>query len=160
MTNGSLAFLVDTNVFVYAHDRAAGPKRSRAIDVLANLESNGLGALSTQVLGEFFNISTRKIVQPLTKVEAERQVSALVHTWPVFDITGGLVIGAAGAVIRHRFSYWDALIWATAKFNGVPNVLSEDFSDGATVDGVKFVNPFTDRFVRLLRERRRGYAIR
>jgi hypothetical protein len=35
--------------------------------------------------------------------------------------------------------------------HGVPNVLSEDFSDGALVEGVRFLNPFADAFdLRLL----------
>jgi predicted nucleic acid-binding protein len=28
----------------------------------------------------------------------------------------------------------------------VPNVLSEDFSDGSLLEGVKFINPFSSRF--------------
>jgi predicted nucleic acid-binding protein len=34
MTNGSSAFLVDTNVLVYAYDRSDEDKRDRAIEVL------------------------------------------------------------------------------------------------------------------------------
>ena len=30
--------------------------------------------------------------------------------------------------------------------NGVPNVLSEDFSDGTLVEGVRFLNPFVEAF--------------
>jgi predicted nucleic acid-binding protein len=39
-------------------------------------------------------------------------------------------------------SYWDAQIWATAKLNQIPRVLSEDFSHGCRVESVEFVNPF------------------
>jgi predicted nucleic acid-binding protein len=38
--------------------------------------------------------------------------------------------------------FWDAQIWATAKLNQIPQVLSEDFQHGRAVEGVEFVNPF------------------
>jgi len=49
---------------------------------------------------------------------------------------------AARGVKEHRFSYWDAQIWAAAKLNQVPVIFSEDFASGSTVEGVTFVNPF------------------
>jgi hypothetical protein len=46
------------------------------------------------------------------------------------------VLEAVRGVQRYRLSYWDALIWATAKLNGVPNVLSEDFNTGSQLEAV------------------------
>jgi predicted nucleic acid-binding protein len=57
--------------------------------------------------------------------------------------TKSIVLEAVRGLQRHRLSYWDSLIWATAKLNDVPNVLSEDFNDGALLEGVRFLNPFT-----------------
>ena len=54
MRNGSRAFLVDTNVLVYAYDPTDGGKRERAITVLESLGNRHQGALSAQILGEFF----------------------------------------------------------------------------------------------------------
>jgi len=54
---------------------------------------------------------------------------------------------AAVAIAQRRsISYWDALIWATAKLNGVANILSEDFSDGLLLEGVRILNPFNAAF--------------
>jgi predicted nucleic acid-binding protein len=47
---------------------------------------------------------------------------------------------------RHGLAYWDALVWAAAKLNGVANVLSEDFQDGALIEGVRFRDPFAAGF--------------
>ena len=41
-----------------------------------------------------------------------------------------------------RISYWDALVWATAKMNQIPVVLSEDFPHISVLEGVRFINPF------------------
>jgi predicted nucleic acid-binding protein len=54
MTSGSKAFLVDTNVLVYAYDPIDGDKRERAIEVLESLGPHQLGSVSTQILGSFF----------------------------------------------------------------------------------------------------------
>jgi hypothetical protein len=43
MTNGSSAFLVDTNVLVYAYDPSDEDKRERAIEVLQSLGDSPTG---------------------------------------------------------------------------------------------------------------------
>ena len=110
------------------------------------LERLGVGALSAQVLGEFFRTVTRKIPVPLTTDEAERSVGRYARTWPVHAVSVPAVLEAIRGVQRYRLSYWDGLIWATAKLNGVPTVLSEDFSDGLLLEGVRFVNPLAPAF--------------
>ena len=146
MRNGASAFLVDTDVLVYAYDPTDGAKRERAITVLEHLGARPMGALSAQILGEFFITVTQKIPSPLTEAEAEHSVTHYIRSWVVYDLTELVVLEAVRGLRRHRLSYWDSLIWATAKLNGVPNVLSEDFSDGALLEGVRFLNPFAETF--------------
>jgi predicted nucleic acid-binding protein len=52
---------VDTNVLLYAYDRAAKTKQDIAKKVLQNLWWQRTGALSMQVLQEFYVNVTRKI---------------------------------------------------------------------------------------------------
>jgi predicted nucleic acid-binding protein len=146
MRNVSPAFLVDTNVLVYAYDRSDGDKRERAIAVIEQLAANGAGALSVQVLGEFYVTVRQKIPYEFTNEEEERRITNYARSWTIFDVTAATVLEAARAVAQHRLSYWDALIWSAAKLNRVPNVLSEDFSDGRLIEGVRFLNPFTPQF--------------
>jgi predicted nucleic acid-binding protein len=61
-------------------------------------------------------------------------------------VTGWTVLEAAAGARRHQLSYWDALIWATAKLNQIATVLSEDFQDGRLLEGVRFRNPFGPGF--------------
>ena len=146
MRNGSNAFLVDTNILVYAYDPADGAKHERAITALELLGTSERGAISVQILGEFFVTVTRKIPSPLTLAEAEHSLINYVRSWVVYDLTERTVLEAVRGLQRHGMSYWDSLIWATAKLNNVPNVLSEDFSDGALIEGVRFLNPFARAF--------------
>lgn len=38
-------------------------------------------------------------------------------------------------VATYHFQFWDAQIWASARFNQIKEVYSEDFSSGATIQG-------------------------
>ncbi|MGH9655841.1 MAG: PIN domain-containing protein, partial [Bryobacteraceae bacterium] len=52
---------VDTNVFIYAHDAHRGAKQERAAELLTRLFENGNGAISTQVLVEFYSAAIKKL---------------------------------------------------------------------------------------------------
>lgn len=52
--------------------------------------------------------------------------------------------GAIRDVRDYSFSNFDAQIWAPAKLNQIPVVLSTNFPIGATVEGVTFPNPLSD----------------
>jgi predicted nucleic acid-binding protein len=131
MRTGSTAFLVDTNVLVYAYDSADLVKQGRAISLLALLAANQRGAFSAQVLGEFFTTATRRITPPLTPAQAELEIVHLIRSWTVFEISDASVMEAVRIVQRASISYWDALIVATARLNRVPIVLTEDLTDGS-----------------------------
>jgi len=134
--------LVDTNILVYAYDNAHPVKQQKAFAMLDELAVSRTGALSAQVLAEFFVTVTRKIAEPLDLDAARKSVENYLRSWAVFDLTGFIIMEAARGVKEHRFSYWDAQIWAAAKLNQVPVIFSEDFASGSTVEGVTFVNPF------------------
>ena len=74
------------------------------------------------------------------------EVPAAVSMWhdlaDVLSLTGAATTAALTAVEQHRLSFWDALIWATARDADVRVILSEDFQDGREIEGVRFVNPF------------------
>ena len=135
--------LVDTNVLVYAYDRAAPAKQARALAVLDALAERGDGALTTQVLAEFYVVVTRKLAVPLSSGEAYTRIDRLVRAWHVFDITGMIVLEAARGVRDHQLSFWDAQIWAAARLNQVPMILTEDLPGASAIEGVRYVDPFT-----------------
>ena len=140
------AALIDTNVLVYAYDRGEYAKQQQAIQVLESLQTTGFGRLSAQSLGEFFSATTKGKQPILTIQQAAEQVVDLAQTWQVFDLTSQVVLEAARGVRDHQFSFWDAQIWAVARLNQIPLVLTEDFQTGAVVEGVRFLNPFEPAF--------------
>ncbi len=140
------SFLIDTNILVYAHDRSEPEKQMRAGKILGLLADRPGVFLSTQVLGEFFRVSTRKIPHPLTVAQAGRQIDLARRLWPVLPVTEAIVVEAARAVMEHRLSFWDAQLWASAKLNQVALILSEDFSSGQSVETVSFLDPLPASF--------------
>ncbi len=139
--------LIDTNVIVYACDPGEPVKREQAGRVLRFLEQAGNGRLSVQGLSEFVSATTRRLNPPLTVVEAAQQVERLVLSFPVFDVTPMVVSEALRGMRDHQLSFYDAQVWAAARLNQTPVIFSEDFNSGATLDGVRFINPFASDFV-------------
>jgi len=134
--------LLDTNVLVYAYDPSEPVKQQTALTLLDRLITSGSGLISTQILSEFFVTVTRKIPDPLTSEQAEERLVNFCQIWPVLQISEMIVLEAARGVRVHRFSYWDALIWATARLNQASLVFTEDFTNDQLVEGVRFINPF------------------
>jgi predicted nucleic acid-binding protein len=133
--------LIDTNLLVYMYDLSEPEKRRRSIETLQSVHESESGALSVQMLSEFYNAVTRKLEPPLTANQAEDQLHELARVWPVFPVTSQVVFEAARGARHYRFSFWDAQIWAVARLNHISLVLSEDFNPGAEIEGVRFANP-------------------
>ncbi|MCL4535236.1 MAG: PIN domain-containing protein [Bacteroidetes bacterium] len=146
MIGGRPIILLDTNVLVYAHDLRDKSKQREAITTLDILGGTQAGCISVQVLAEFYAVAIAKLYAHLSNANAGRQVELLSQAFPVVHLTAPIVLEAIRGVREHQLSYWDAQIWATAKLNQIPVVLSEDFTDGRTIEGVRFRNPFAPGF--------------
>lgn len=146
MTNDGSAYLIDTNVLIYAYDTGDMVKRARAIEVLRLLRRSGRGVLSVQVLSEFYSTVTRKPVRRLTASEARASAIRLSRAWPVLSIEHRMQLAAMQAVETHILSYWDAMLWATAMQNDVPFILTEDQQHRRLVGNVRYLNPFLEDF--------------
>lgn len=138
--------LVDTNVLVYGYDESEPLKQPRALDVLDELTRRAEGAISTQVLGEYYLTVTRKIPDPLSQARAREVAERMTAAWTVLGMDASTSLEAMRAAERYQLQYWDAQLWATARLNRVPVILSEDFEDGREIEGVRFVDPFVDGF--------------
>jgi predicted nucleic acid-binding protein len=139
--------LIDTNLLIYLYDPNQPDKQKQSELVLEQLELTRNGRLSVQALAEFFSVATRKLSPSLTSAQALNQVTLFTRLWPVFDLTPMIVMEAGRGVRDHKLSYYDAQVWATARLNQLSVVFSEDFRDGSILEGVRFVNPFSPKFL-------------
>ena len=138
--------LLDTNVLAYAFDANTPDKQAQALALLDHLQTSGRACLSTQNLAEFCHIAVRKLHPPLTPAQTYQMMERFSRSFQVFDLTPAVVLEAARGVRDHQLAYYDAQVWATARLNQVPVIFSEDFATDATLEGVRFVNPFAEGF--------------
>jgi predicted nucleic acid-binding protein len=135
-----LAF-VDSNILLYAYDRAAGTRHERAAQLVGDLGAGRHGALSVQVLQEFYVNATRKLAEPLSHEAALGRVRIL-SRWPLHVPAAHDVIAATELAQASQLSFWDAMIIRSAGALGCTVVWSEDLNDGQRIGGVTVRNPF------------------
>jgi predicted nucleic acid-binding protein len=134
-----VSVFVDTNVFVYAYDRSAGAKRETAARIIA--ERTAELVVSTQVLAEFYWVTTRRLDPPLDPTAA-RQAAGHLAVLPVVPTDAALVLRAIDTSRSQGISMWDALIVEAAVSGGCDQLLTEDMNTGQIIRGVRLVNPF------------------
>lgn len=132
---------IDTNILVYAYDPSEPEKQEKAIAFLDQLVSLDQGLISTQVLSEFYVTITGKISDSMTAEEAAERIKNFCQVWQVLPLNEIIVLEAVRGVQTHSFSYWDSLIWATARLNQVAVIASEDFAHGSFIEGIRFLDP-------------------
>jgi predicted nucleic acid-binding protein len=136
----SAKIFIDTNVLVYAHDLDAGRKQLTAQDVLFGLRQDRSGALSMQVLQEFYNTVTRKLASPLSKEKARAIVEDFSH-WCI-ETTPEEIKRAFQIEDEAQINFWDAMIIAAAIKSGASLILSEDLNPGQIIAGIQIESPF------------------
>ena len=130
---------LDTNILVYSVDNNSPSKQNKARDVLRKVRAQSSGVLSTQVLQEFYVVVTRKLsVAPV----AAREMLRLLTNYEVITVSVPLIDQAIESSITNQFSFWDALIVASAQDAGCDEVWTEDLQHGQTIGRVQIINPF------------------
>jgi predicted nucleic acid-binding protein len=130
---------VDTNVLLYAHDGGAGKKHERSVRLLSRLVEDGAGAVSIQVLAEFYAAATKKL--GITSQEAE-EILADLGGWIIHRPGHADLLRAARFQRRYKISWWDALVVNSAVELGCGVLWSEDLADGQRYGSVTVRNPF------------------
>jgi predicted nucleic acid-binding protein len=132
-------FAVDTNILVYAAVRQSGPRHHAATDVMRRASRSDC-VIALQALAELFRVLTAKF--KVSPGEATAAVNAWRSAVPVVAADEDCLVDAMDAVAGHGLSFWDAMMWATAKRAGCRLLLSEDGDNGRTLGGVTLVDPF------------------
>jgi predicted nucleic acid-binding protein len=141
-------YFVDTNILIYAHDRAAGMKHEKARELIESLWLSGQGVLSTQVLQELCVNLRRKVARPLAVDEIRRLVNDYM-SWEVVvnspeAVIQALEIQALENLVRYKTSFWDALILQAAEQSGAAILYSEDLAAKQSYGTVRVVNPLVE----------------
>ena len=94
-----------------------------------------------QSISEFYAVVTRKGM--MQSSDAVPVAEAMIELFPTAAASANAVRAALRLAASDRASYWDALLVATAAEAGCSAILTEDLADGATLAGVRVINPFS-----------------
>ena len=136
------AFLLDTNLLVYAHDTTDLEKHKTCMEIINNcLDEKATLVVSSQNLSEFFSVTTTKRI--LTKEDAISIINDIINfsNWIKIDFDHKTALEAAKLSEQYDMPYWDALLAATMKQNGILNIYTENAKD-FKMPWINVVNPF------------------
>jgi len=138
----SARFFLDTNIFVYAFDKAAPAKARKAVHLIRRAADTGEGIVSYQVVQEFFNVALRRFPQPMTVAEAEQYLLTVFRPLLAVHSSPAIYIEALGIATKHRLAWYDSLIVAAAMEGGCEILYSEDLQHGREIGDLRIENPF------------------
>ena len=136
----STAVFIDTNVLLYAYDRADPTKNARAREWVARLWHDRHGRTSMQVLSEYYVNLTRNFRVP---AEAAWDDAASFFAWRPQPIDESLLRRAREVSRRYQISWWDSLIVAAAQLQDCLVLLTEDLRDGMVFGTLAVRSPFS-----------------
>ncbi|MBV8881000.1 MAG: PIN domain-containing protein [Planctomycetaceae bacterium] len=133
--------LIDTTVLIRAYEsESQDPGAAKAKDAVEAIARRGNGFVAVQNLDEFAAVLLRR-AQPA--VEPSRLRDAIAGLEDVFGVLrpgARTLANALHGVEKHRLGFWDSMIWAVARENGIDEVLT-DAPPREQIDGVRYRNP-------------------
>ncbi len=135
---------IDTNLLVYAMDRSEPAKQRVCNELFEECWSQKRSfTVSVQNLSEFYTTTTKKITKPIPTRVAQKFVSLIVgfRNWKVLAPTAQTITAAIDLSIEHNVHYWDAVIAATMRENGVFSIYTED-GHFSRIPWLTVANPF------------------
>lgn len=133
-------FTLDTNVLVNSINSREAAKRGLALQIVAAAVRLDC-PLALQAIGEFHVASVAKL--KLAPKDAAARAGQLLTSFETFSHSASAMRAALDEAAKGRFSFWDALILASAAEAGCTTILSEDMADGARFGSIAVCNPFS-----------------
>jgi predicted nucleic acid-binding protein len=132
---------VDTEVLVFAHQRRDDQRRHVAAGLLAHLWRQRTGAVSAQVLQEFYFVATER-AEPRLSRSLARSLVAAYGAWPTIATDAVLIAGASELAGHHGVEFRDALVIEAARRVGAGRIVTSGMHGRRAVAGVRIENPF------------------
>jgi predicted nucleic acid-binding protein len=141
MTSTIYKSFIDTNILIYALDQADPVKQQKARALLKTLQEKESGVISTQVLQEFYVVSTTKLN---LNVDLVKKIIFTLKNFKTITVDPKIIEESIDCSAQNKISFWDALVVTTAKTAGCHSIWSEDLGHGQQISGVRIINPFLE----------------
>ena len=129
----------DTNVLVYQLDGRDRTRQTISRALVEQAASRDKAVISTQVLQEFYVVTTAKLRLGASLVKG------ILHTlenMEVVTVGTELINDAIDVSIQNQLSFWDALILVSAESAKCETLYTEDMNDGQVIRNVRISDPF------------------
>ena len=135
---------IDTNVFIYACDRADPVKQVLAEELIDRLMTNSSQTLLLWQVAVELLAYWRKLknLGSLSDIQVSSYFDQAVQMFPVHMPTVAVLEGSFALQSRFSLSHWDSLLIAACQEAEVETLYSEDMQHGAIYGGVAIINPF------------------
>jgi predicted nucleic acid-binding protein len=137
-------FFLDTNVLIYALDKADPAKQRVAAQLVRDAMLTGRGIISTQVVQEFLHAARRKFKRPMTITECHGHLQNVLDPLCAYFPSISTYDRALQLNEETGYTLYDALILTAAIESGCRTLLTEDLQHGRQIQSLTIVNPFMD----------------
>jgi predicted nucleic acid-binding protein len=137
MANPKVFF--DANILLYTDDPRDPEFQQLSLSLIARHLRDNSGAVSIQVLQEYFANATKKF-----KIESSlaRQKTEIFSRFQVIQPGTSDVFAAVDLHRLHKIPFWDAMILRTAQQAGARILYTQDFQHRRRFDSLEIINPF------------------
>lgn len=141
------ACLIDTNVLFYAFDQGIkGKKKALAKALIEDffIGENEKAFVPTQVLAEFYSITSKKLKNPRSLEKCREIISQILAYKNIIKLSYTEQTLAKAMLISEKYKkhFWDSLIVATMQEAGIQRIYTENIKDFEGVPGIVPINPF------------------
>lgn len=142
MTESKELFLIDSNILVYAYEKEESIKKDKAKKLLMEcLLGIRQFAISSQNLSEFVSVTTKKGKLSIEEAKNFAMKVAQFKGFKKINYSAETIPLALDIVQQFKMSFWDSLLAATMRENGIFNIYTENTSD-FKITWINAVNTF------------------
>ncbi|MDO8428545.1 MAG: PIN domain-containing protein [Candidatus Diapherotrites archaeon] len=134
--------LLDTNILIYAYEQDNLVKCSIARKCIEEISSTNEMILSIQNLAEFSRVAKEKLKSPLSSSEIKSHLKIFEKSFTIIYYSSSSIEVALELVDKYGIHFFDALLTATMKENGINTILTENEKDFNKIPWLNVVNPF------------------
>lgn len=135
-------FFIDTNIFVYSFDSNSPDKQKISRDSIKKALRDQDGCISSQVIQEFINVSSKKFDPALSSDDLLKYLNTVLA--PLCEIFTSIELYRNTIEIseRWKYSFYDSMIITAAIQTNCSVLYSEDLQHNQKVQSLTIVNPF------------------
>ncbi len=135
-------YFLDTNILVYSFSSDTPIKQNIARQLIQTALGEQIGCISSQVIQEFLNASTKKFDPPLTSEDCQKYLNIVLA--PLCEVFASIDLYRKTIEIseRWKYSFYDSMIISAALYADCSILYSEDMQHEQNIQSLTIVNPF------------------